>query len=65
MDDNSGIAFADIVGLISLYVGLENLELNIKQVDGVMKELKENQNAMLATIIQQNEDIIKLLKEKK
>lgn len=65
MNNTTGIAFADLLGVISLYVGLQNLELNEQQADGVMRELKENQNAMLATIIEQNEEIIRLLKESK
>lgn len=65
MNNSAGIEFADLLGVLSLYVGLQNLELNQKQVDSVMKELQENQNAMLAKIIQQNEEIIKLLKEVK
>ena len=65
MNNSAGIEFADLLGVLSLYVGLQNLELNQKQVDSVMKELQENQNTMLAKIIQQNEEIIKLLKEVK
>ena len=64
MNNSKGIEFADLLGIISLYVGLENLDLNQQQVDGVMRELRENQNSMLETIIKQNEEIIKLLKEK-
>lgn len=65
MNNTTGIEFADLLGVLSLYVGLQNLDLNINQVDGVMKELRENQNSMLATIIAQNEEIIRLLKEGK
>ena len=65
MNNTTGIEFADLLGVISLYVDLQNLDLNINQVDGVMKELRENQNSMLATIIAQNEEIIRLLKEGK
>lgn len=62
MDNGKGIEFADLLGILSLYVGLENLDLNQQQVDGVMRELRENQNSMLETIIKQNEEIIRLLK---
>lgn len=65
MNNTTGIEFADLLGILSLYVGLQNLDLNINQVDGVMKELRETQNSMLATIIAQNEEIIRLLKEGK
>lgn len=56
--------FLDILTVLSFIVGLQNLELNQKQVDGIMDELRSNQNAMLATIIEQNEEIIRLLKDK-
>lgn len=65
MNNTTGIEFADLLGVLSLYVGLQNLDLNINQVDGVMRELRENQNSMLATIIAQNKEIIRLLKEGK
>lgn len=56
--------FLDILTVLSFIVGLQNLELNQKQVDDIMDELRSNQNAMLATIIEQNEEIIRLLKDK-
>lgn len=56
--------FLDILTVLSFIIGLENLELNQEQVDGIMDELRSNQNAMLATIIEQNEEIIRLLKDK-
>lgn len=62
MNNSKGIEFADLLNILSLYVGLENLDLNQQQVDGVMRELRETQNSMLKTIIKQNEEIIKLLK---
>ena len=65
MDNSKGIEIADLLGVISLYIGLKNLDLNEQQVDGVMRELRENQNSMLETIIAQNEEIIRLLKENK
>ena len=63
MNNGKGIEFADFLGILSLYIGLKNLELNEQQVDGVMRELKENQNSMLKTIIEQNEIIIEQDKE--
>lgn len=56
-------SFFDLLSVLSFIVGLQNLELNKKQVDTMMSEMKDNQNAMLSTIIKQNEEIIKLLKE--
>jgi hypothetical protein len=57
--------FLDVLTILSFIVGLQNLELNKQQVDGVMDELQNVQNSMLSTIIQQNEEIIRLLKENK
>lgn len=65
MDNGEQWSFIDIISILSFIIGLENLDLNQQQVDGVMKELQENQNAMLSKIIQQNEEIIQLLKENK
>jgi hypothetical protein len=55
--------FLDVLTILSFIVGLQNLELNKQQVDGIMSELKDTQNSMLSTIIEQNEEIIRLLKE--
>lgn len=59
MNDYGGIDFIDFLGILSFIIGLMNLDLNIKQVDGVMEELRNNQNKMLETIINQNIEIIK------
>lgn len=65
-------SFIDIISILSFIVGLQNLELNEKQIDGLMSEMTNNQDSMLTTIIKQNkqiiaqnEEIIKLLKENK
>ena len=60
--DNWNLDFLDVLTVLSFTIGLENLNLNQQQVDGIMDELRKNQNAMLATIIKQNEEIIRLLK---
>lgn len=57
------LEFLDVLNILSFIVGLQNLELNKQQVDGIMSELKDTQNSMLSTIIEQNEEIIRLLKE--
>lgn len=62
MDDNT-LNFLDILTILSFIVGLQNLDLNQKQVAGVMTELQDNQNTMLDKIIKQNDQIIKLIKE--
>lgn len=65
MDNGEQWSFIDVISILSFIVGLENLDLNQQQVDGVMQELQQHQNIMLSKIIQQNEEIIKLLKENK
>lgn len=55
----------NLISLLSLFIGLQNLELNLQQVNALMDEMKTNQNSMLSTIIQQNEKILQLLKEDK
>lgn len=63
MDNWQGIEFGDLINVLSLCVGLQNLDLNEQQVQNVMKELRENQNSMLKAIIKQNEIIIEQDKE--
>ena len=63
MDNKDALGFLDILSILSFIVGLQNLELNKQQVDGVMTELQGNQNKMLELIIKQNEQIINLIKE--
>ena len=70
--ENGELDFLDILAIASFAVGLMNLDLNEQQVDGLMKEMTEKQDKLLQkaidqneTIIAQNEEIIKLLKESK
>ena len=51
--------FLDVISILSFIIGLQNLELNQRQVDGLMSEMRDNQNSMLHDIIKQNEIIIK------
>lgn len=60
----------DIITLLSFVVGVMNLDLNTQQVENLDqhlkdqdKVLKEEQNVMLRKAIEQNEEIISLLKE--
>ena len=64
-NEHSGFTFIDIINILSFIIGLQNLELNDKQVQSLSKEMTDNQDTMLKTIIQQNEEIIRLLKERK
>ena len=66
----NNLTFLDILTILSFVVGVENLELNTKQVENLDKHLaeqdivlKEEQNVMLEKAIKQNEEIIFLLKE--
>lgn len=63
--------FLDVISILSFIIGLQNLELNQRQVDGLMSEMRDNQNSMLhdiikqnEIIIQRNEELLKLLGEK-
>lgn len=58
-----GMGFLDVLNILSFIIGLENLSLNQQQVDGIISEMQDSQNKMLEKIIQQNEEIISLLKE--
>lgn len=61
--DIQELDFLDVITVLSFVLGIENLKLNQQQSSDVMDELRKNQNSMLATIIKQNEEIIRLLKE--
>ncbi len=64
MNFGEQFSFIDIVSILSFFIGLENLSLNKVQVNDIMQELQSNQNGMLSKIIEQNEQIIQMLKEK-
>ena len=64
MNFGEQLSFIDIVSILSFFIGLENLNLNKVQVNDIMQELQSNQNGMLSKIIEQNEQIIQMLKEK-
>ena len=57
--------FIDVINVLSFVIGLQNLELNEKQVKELDNHLKQQDENQLALIIKQNEEIIALLKEKK
>ena len=57
--------FIDIINVLSFVVGVQNLELNERQIKSLDNHLREQDENQLALIIKQNEEIIKLLKEKK
>lgn len=59
------LSFLDAITIVSFLIGLENLQLNEQQNKQLDKHLQEQDNKLLAKIIAQNEEIIKLLREKK
>ena len=61
MTEQGDFDIMDIIAFWSFDIGLQNLKLNQIQVDGLMREMTEKQDALLHTIIKQNEQIIKLL----
>lgn len=65
MTEQGDFDLMDIIALWSLDIGLQNLKLNELQVDGLMREMTEKQDALLHRIVEQNEQIISLLKERK
>lgn len=63
MDNWQEWDFLDIISILSFIVGLENLELNNKQVANPEQHLHHQDNNLLAKIIQQNEELIDLDKQ--
>lgn len=57
------LSFINTINILSFIIGLENLELNEKQINSLDNHLSRQDNDLLAKIIAQNEEIIKLLKE--
>lgn len=65
MTEQGEFDIMDIIALWSLDIGFQNLALNKQQVDSLMSEMRDNQNALLRKIIAQNETIINLLENMK
>ena len=57
--------FLDILTILSFVVGYENLEINIKQSKQLDEHLNRQDKELLARIIEQNKQIIELLKRSK
>lgn len=60
MDNYGNLTFLDIITIMSFLIGIENMSLNKRQIHN-----KENDSAVLSTILEQQEEILRLLKEKK
>ena len=58
------LSFLDLLTIISFIVGVENLDLNIQQSAQIDQHLSKQDEELLAKIIAQNEEIIRLLKER-
>ena len=63
MSNFGGLEFLDILNILSFIIGLENLDLNQKQVNNLMSEMTDHQNSLLDTIIKQNELLIEQNKQ--
>lgn len=65
MNDNNFNSM-NALNVFELYLGLQNYVLNLKQTtnDDLLKELKMQDKIYLTKIMEQNEEIIRLLKEK-
>ena len=55
----------DLINVLSLVIGIENLELNKQQINELDTHLTNQDTKLLAKIINQNDEIIRLLKEMK
>ncbi len=60
MDNYGNLTFLDIITIMSFAIGIENMSLNKQQIHN-----KESDSAVLSTILEQQKEILKLLKEKK
>ena len=64
---NNQLRDLDALALFSGFLGVLNYTENLKQTsnDELMEELKQETNSKLNTIIEQNNEIIRMLKEGK
>lgn len=67
MNNNDDFNPMNALNVFGLYLGLQNYVLNLKQTtnDDLLKELKMQDEKYLMKIMEQNEKIIRLLKENK
>lgn len=57
--------FLDFLTILSFVISVENLQLNVQQSQQIDDHLHTQDEKLLKKIIQQNEEIIKLLEENK
>lgn len=60
----NNLSFLDLLTIMSFVVGIENLEINIKQSNQLDEHLSKQDKELLSKIIEQNEQIIKLLEKR-
>lgn len=58
MDSNGNLTFLDLVTVMSFAIGLQNMELNERQI-----KLKAEDRELLSKILDNQEQILNLLKE--
>lgn len=58
MDSNGNFDFLDLLTVMSFAVGLRNMDLNERQI-----KLKAEDRQLLSTILDNQKEILKLLKE--
>lgn len=63
MNNFEGLGLLDLITILSFVVGLENLDLNIKQMDGIEEHLSKQDKNLLDKIIKQNDAILEALEE--
>lgn len=61
--EEGNLSFLDILTILSFIIGLENLELNEKQVKHLEEHLSQQDENLLSKVIKQNEELIKLNKQ--
>lgn len=62
---NNELKFIDIIGVLSFYIALQNLQENEKQSNLLKNKLDEQDNIYLKEIIKQNKEILSLLKDRR
>lgn len=63
MNNFEGLGLLDLITILSFVIGLENLDLNVKQMDGIEEHLSKQDKDLLDKIIKQNEAILEALEE--
>ena len=63
MNNFGEFGLLDLITIVSFIIGLENLDLNIKQSDSLEQHLAKQDKELLENIIKQNQAIIEALEE--